>query len=32
MEYGNKQIENLSIQYQGNVDSIQNCLDEWSSY
>ena len=32
MEYDNKQIENLSSQYQGTVDSIQNCLDEWSSY
>ena len=32
MEYGNKQTENLSSQYQGTVDSIQDCLDEWSSY
>ena len=30
--YGNKQIENLSIQYQGTDDSIQDCLDEWSNY
>lgn len=31
MQYGNKQIKNLSSQYQGTVDSIQDCLDEWSS-
>ena len=31
MQYGNKQIKKLSSQYQGTVDSIQDCLDEWSS-
>ena len=32
MEYGNQQIENLAGQFQGAVDSTQDCLDEWSSY
>ena len=32
MDYGNSEIEKLAEQYQGTVASIQDCLDEWSSY